>query len=321
MYRFLKKTVVGLKVVLIGVLFVVLLWAGEGQGGEIGKEGSTEPFAPIMGFSSNAYTEVDRNDAKVATKILGDILVRKQQKSNSNNLGDVLIYETLSELERDINAKKIDVAVMVSNEFLELRGRITLDPIVVSSREKTVYEELLLLVRKDSGVKELKDLRKRLLLLTRTQYGFIYHRWLETLLMKEGFHDIQNFFSEIKETRKPSQALMPVFFKQADACVVSRHYFEVNSELNPQIQKELIPISISQGYAGGVIAFRKDYNEEHKKSMKEILTTLHTDSHGKQMLLLFQMNKLVPFKPEYLNSMEALVKEHKDLKMKIAKAK
>ena len=71
--------------------------------------------------------------------------------------------------------------------------------------------------------------------------------------MKEDCHDM----ARIKEAQKPSQALMPVFFRQADACVASRHYFEVNSELNPQIQRELMSISNSPGLAGGSRRFQK----------------------------------------------------------------
>jgi ABC-type phosphate/phosphonate transport system substrate-binding protein len=301
----------------MGLLLVTLLWTGVGYGIDTVKDTMDELFAPNVGFSSSVFGSVDKSDAKVATKILGDLLVKKYKGQSFTNKGEPFIYEHVSELENAVKVKKVDLIVVVSNEFLEIRNPLLIEPIMVSSREKTVYEELLLLVRGDSGIKNVKGLRSKTILVPKLQFGPVYLGWLETVLMKEDCYDM----ARIKEVQKPSQALLPVFFNQADACVASRHYFDVNSELNPQIQMELIPISISQGFAGGVIAFRKDYNERHKEVIKDILTSLHTDPHGKQMLLLFQMNKLAPFKLEYLNGMEALFKEHKDLKMRMAKAK
>jgi hypothetical protein len=314
-WKVLDKQAQRLSVTFMGVLFVTLLWTGVGYGIDTKKDISDELFMPNVGFSSSAFTEVDKNDAKVTTKLLGDMIVRRYQGQSFKNQGETFIYENLSELENDVKAKKLDVVVVVSNEFLEIRNRLPIEPIMVSSREKSVYEELFLFVRGDSGIKKVKDLRGRPIMVAKTQYGRVYLTWLETLLMQEGCYDI----SGIRETRKPSQALMPVFFRQADACVVSRHYFEVNSELNPQILRELLSISNSPGLAGGVIAFRKDYNERHKEIMKNILASLHADAPGRQILLLFQMAKLVPFRPEYLNSMEALFKEHRDLKVRMMK--
>jgi ABC-type phosphate/phosphonate transport system substrate-binding protein len=304
-----------LSVTFMGVLFVTLLWTGVGYGVDAKRDTSDELFMPNVGFSSSAFTEVDKNDAKATTKLLGDMMVRKYQGQSFKNPGETFIYEHLSELENDLKAKKVDMVVLVADEFLEIRNRLPIEPIMVSSREKSVYEELFLLVRGDSGIKKGKDLRSKSIMVTKTQFGRVHLTWLETLLMKEGCYDI----SGIRETRKPSQAFMPVFFRQADACVVSRHYFEINSELNPQIERELMSISNSPGFAGGVIAFRKDYNERHKEIMKNILASLHADAHGRQMLLLFQIAKLVPFRPEYLNSTEALFKEHRDLKVRMVK--
>jgi len=310
-----KKQSKRLSITFMGVFFVTLLWIGVGYGVDTKKNTSDEPFMPNVGFSASTFTEVDKHDAKVATKLLADMIVRKYQGQSFKNQGEPFIYENLSELENDIKAKKLDVFVVVANEFLEIRNRLPIEPVAMSSREKTVYEELLLLVRGDSGNKKVKDLGNKSIMVATTQGGRVYLTWLETLMMREGCYDI----SRIKETRRQFQALMPVFFRQADACVVSRHYFEVNCELNPQIQKELVAISNSPGFAGGVIAFRKDYNERHKEIMKNILASLHADAQGRQMLLLFQMAKVVPFKPEYLNGMEALFKEYRDLKVRMTK--
>ena len=150
-----------LSVTFMGVLFVTLLWTGVGYGIDTVKDTTDELFTPNVGFSSSVFGSVDKSDAKVATKLLGDILVKKYKGQSFKNKGETFIYEHLSELENDIKAKKVDLIVVVSNEFLEIRNRLPIEPIMVSSREKTVYEELFLLVRGDSGIKKVKDLRSK----------------------------------------------------------------------------------------------------------------------------------------------------------------
>jgi ABC-type phosphate/phosphonate transport system substrate-binding protein len=102
---------------------------------------------------------------------------------------------------------------------------------------------------------------------------------------------------------------------------LNRHAFDLLAELNPQLRTELMPIARSPGIAGGILSLRRDYNEQLRETLKDILCTLHQDPEGKQLLMLFKVDQLVPFKPEYLNTVEALLKEHRDLKLRMAKVK
>jgi len=274
---------------------------------------SDETFAPVIGYSFRVFVDVDMDDARVVTKLWSDMVVKKR-----GGKAETKIYYDLSEMERDLKAKKVDLVILISNEFVELRSRAPLDPLMVSSRDNTLYEELLLLVRKDSGIKTLQDLKNRVFILQKGQYAVVHITWIEMLLMREGIHDVRTFFASIKEATRYSQALMPVFFRQADACIVTRHNFDVMSELNPQLRAELMVLASSPSVVGGVIAVRKDYSARHKETIRDLLESLHTDPQGKQLLTLFRMNKLVPYKPEYITTMEALLREHSDLRTRIA---
>jgi len=80
--------------------------------------------------------------------------------------------------------------------------------------------------------------------------------------------------------------------------------------VNPQIGRELKVIARIKGLAGGVLAIRRDLPEERKQRVRQALLTLHEDQEGKQMFVLFQLSRLVPFPPEYLKATEALLDEH-----------
>ncbi|HWR89397.1 MAG TPA: PhnD/SsuA/transferrin family substrate-binding protein [Dissulfurispiraceae bacterium] len=281
-----------------------------------GADAQDPSFSIMIGYMATVFVDVDMDDAKVVTKLWSDMVVRKKR-----GRAETKVYQDLPELERDLKAGKVDMAIMVSNDFVELRNRVPIEPIMVSSREKEFYEELYLLVRKDSGIKSVKDLRNKTFILQKGQYAVVHKIWLETLLMNEGGHDARQFFSSVKDARKPSQAVMPVFFRQADACIITRNGFDVMAEMNPQLRNELLVLARSPKIASGVIALRKDFREDRKETVRELLSTLHEDTQGKQLLTLFRMSKLVPFRQEYMTGMEAFLREHRDLKVRVAKGK
>jgi phosphonate transport system substrate-binding protein len=138
--------------------------------------------------------------------------------------------------------------------------------------------------------------------------------WFTTLLLKRGLPESDNFFSDIKKVEKISQAVLPVFFMQADACIVRRAGFQTMVEMNPQVNKNLIVLQKSPVFQESLFCVRKDYDDKSKKIILDVVETLHLDPKGSQMLLLFRKNRVLPFKPEYIESVEALVKEYNELK-------
>jgi len=45
--------------------------------------------------------------------------------------------------------------------------------------------------------------------------------------------------------------------------------------------------------------------------MLEILQDMHNDPKGKQLLTLFRINRLVPFRTEHLAAAEKVIREHR----------
>ena len=150
-----------------------------------------------------------------------------------------------------------------------------------------------------------------------SQFGNVYSTWIETLIMKDGQGNTDGFFSSMIEVRSSSQAIMSVFFRKTDGCIVPRQAFDITTELNPQIARELKTISRIDRLAGGIIAFRQDLPEDRKQKIRQALMTLHEDQEGRQMFVLFQLDRLTPFRPEYLKGTETLYAEHKRIKSRM----
>jgi len=85
---------------------------------------------------------------------------------------------------------------------------------------------------------------------------------MDVLLWRSGLDAGETFFEEIQEVSKVSQAVLPVFFDQADACIAPMDAFRTMAELNPQLEEELWVIDTSPGFCQAVVCARRDVYDE-----------------------------------------------------------
>jgi ABC-type phosphate/phosphonate transport system substrate-binding protein len=260
-----------------------------------------------IGFTGSVFQDVSNTDIKAAVSVL----IQKVAWQHFGK-GESRFYENLSEMAMDLKNRKIEVFATPVEEFMELRKQSPIVPILVSTYDNGTGTDLLLLVRKDSGIRSIRDLRgKTIVMPMRNPRCLDMHTaWLETLVMEEGSKGIATFFSSVKETRTAAKAVMPVFFRQADACIVTRQVFDLTAELNPQISRELTIISRKEKLSQGIIAIDRRLSEETREKIRQAFLTLHQTPEGQQLLMLFKVRKLVPFVPDYMKGTEALYAEH-----------
>ena len=95
--------------------------------------GSELPITPnreasvVVGYSSKVFSDVDIKDAQAATKVWTDMLVRKTGGSFSKS--EAIIFNDLTAPDNLLKAKMIDIVVLFSTEFVEMRTRAPLVPI------------------------------------------------------------------------------------------------------------------------------------------------------------------------------------------------
>jgi hypothetical protein len=87
--------------------------------------------------------------------------------------------------------------------------------------------------------------------------------------------------------------------------------------LNPQLGRELTILVESPNFVKAIIGInKKQRTEEYRKLIEESLAELHQEPNGQQLLSIFRLEKLVPFKTEHLSSIKELLQEHHQLKQK-----
>ena len=275
-----------------------------------------EDFHFSLGYTGSAYLETTNKDIKAAVSVLIQKIAWK-----SFGKSEAQYYDNISEMSAALKSGKIQVMCGSPEEFMKLRALSPLDPILITSSGSGYETELLLLVRKDSGIRSLLDLKNKSIVMParNTSVDNMFQVWIETLLMRAGYSRIETFFSSLKENRSTSRGIMTVFFQQADACVVTRQLFNLASELNPQIGRELVPIARINKLTQGIISINRGLPDNLRERIKQSFLDVTESPEGKQLLILFQISKMIPFRPEYLAATEALFTEHQQLKTKFAR--
>jgi phosphonate transport system substrate-binding protein len=262
----------------------------------------------VVGYSSQVFYNVDPRDAIGLSKVW---LHLADSKLNNTRESNVVFYKDLYEIEKAQANAEVDILVLLPEEFISLRDRSQLLSVLSTDYGRHFYDELLLLVREDSGITRIGQLRGKHLRLESGQKGTTPMQWLDSYLGARSLPEAQQFFGSISAYPKVSQVIMPVFFGKADACLASRSSFETMAELNPQLGRQLRILERSPGFATGVIAVRKDILNPARDALVEILKDMHLDPKGRQLLTLFRINRLVSYKPEHLLSVEKVVRENR----------
>jgi len=293
----------------IAFLFLFLLCCGQVRAEDAGQKGNIDRGkALVVAFTPQAFFNVDPRDGIGAARVWIRQADRKLEYSSETK---VVYYTTQLEVESALERNEVDILLMIADEFINLRDAFNLTPALSTDYGKRFYDELLLLVREDSGITGVGQLRGKNLRIEGGQKGTIPMRWLNAMLQAKTSSSAREFFGNINEFPKANQIIMPVFFGQADACIASLTSFETMAELNPQISRRLRILEKSPGFVTGIVAIRKDVRNQRRDAMIDALRDMDGDPKGKQVLTIFRLNRLVNFKTEHLASVEKLFKTHR----------
>jgi ABC-type phosphate/phosphonate transport system substrate-binding protein len=265
-----------------------------------------------VGFPKYFLFDADIKDAQVAMEIWANELSEINQlplKSRS------IIINDLPSLVKALKNKQIDVIGLASVDYLKIKDEVDLIPALGTILGDKHGEEYVLITRIDKASKSLKELSEGKLVFQRDRFvGNVPLMWLDTFLIKQGLPVSERFFADIKTVNKVSQAVLPVFFKQLDACLVTKRGFDTMVELNPQLGEQLKVISTSPLFVLGLVVFRKDFNEEYRKKIIDTALGFKKLPSGKQILTLFRVDDFFPFQNSDLNTLLELLEEHKHLR-------
>lgn len=257
----------------------------------------------VVAYSRKAFPDLDAKDVAAAMQLYMNELGKQAGGSAGG-----YVYDTMSGLIRDIQAGKVDLIALSSVAYLRIRDSVDVELALghVKGGKKTV--KYLVVVNTRSPLNSVADLKgRRVNVLKGDDIGPMY---LNFLLLKHKLPDIKKCFSSVEEKNKPSQLVLPVFFGQADACIITDVALKNMTEMNPQIGKATRVLASSEELAESISVLRRAVKEDVKQKAMDVGTTLNKTPRGRQVLMLFKIEGLSPIKEADLAGIKRLLSEH-----------
>lgn len=256
------------------------------------------------GFISRMFSEVDRGDAKAAIKVWGDI-ISKDMGTNYTN--ETTVFDSVSQVVEFLQNRRGDMVVLAPRQLFEVEEIVPLEPIGVAVMcDKWLIPDLLL-ARADSGINGIADLKGKRLLIDDFGGRGTSRRWLDLELRKAGLPPSQRHCLRVTELYDPGKVVTPVFFKQADACIVRGTSFSVMTELNPQLARSLKIIGSSAPFISGVVAFSRSIGSDKRQALLKTIFRLHAHPKGSQILMLFKIDQVQPYSAGMFDDLKRLL--------------
>ncbi len=256
-----------------------------------------------VGYSGKLLTEVDANDARAATKVW---LKHFMENIGRMEGSETVVLDGVESAVRGVRERRLDLLVLLPTEYLLLRQQIDMVPMLVSMIQGQPGFHLGLLCRIDAAT-ALADLQDGDLLLADGGVGDLPRIWLDSVLCAAGQPTADIYFRQPRTVDRAARAVLPVFFGQAAACIVNLGAYDTMVELNPQLGREMRIVHKSPLLPMTVICARPDAYEDFGRALEQGMGTLHEDPEGQQILNIFGVDRLVPFREEYLDPVRALV--------------
>jgi ABC-type phosphate/phosphonate transport system substrate-binding protein len=268
-----------------GVASLLLLAAGPAA--LRGQEQPPPPQAARLqiGIAPGTWQGLNRNDASAALATWAKAFVRQQK--GTLEVGTEL-FGSKDELNDALHQRRVGAASMLTDQFIALESEFHPDAVFVTTRNQTFTEQYVLLVRRNSGIADCAGLRGRTLVMQSNSRMCLAWPWLETLLARRSLPKAETVFQAVTKIESPSKAVLQVYFRQADAAIVTAEALAVASELNPQLRRELLVLDSSPEVVPAVFFLLPGLDAATKEQVEDAIFRWPETSAGRQALMVFQ---------------------------------
>jgi hypothetical protein len=273
-----------------------------------------------VAFTQSSFANVNQTDAMAAFKAF---TMRMGRLRGYNIKLNVYILDKASDLSAVSKRGNMDLLIVDAWDYLSHAPFKNTSLEFATIEQGQVLEPYLVLAKAESSINSIKDLKGKHVLVLKSSNASNGHHWFRTELLKMGFADPNRFVKRLEIKSKLSRAVLPVFFSQADACIVDQAGFKIMVEMNPQIGKELQIIAQSPHFVDTLCCLRSQgwLKPYHRGDMSDALAKIADDPAGQQILNLFKFNGLTPFKEKYLDTIRILRQQHDTLMHKLSPGK
>ncbi len=190
-------------------------------------------------------------------------------------------------------ASKMDGAFFGSFTYTLAHARLGVEPLArpeTADGRSTYYG--LLFVRKDSGIKDAKDMRGKTFAFVdkATTAGYL----LPLAYFKtHGIADYKTYFKETYFAGTHENAIHDVLNKLADVGAAKNTIYYHLSNIESRVRNELVVLARSPDVPENGLAVRPDLDPSIKSRLKDSLTSMHDDHDGMEVLKAFGAKRFI----------------------------
>lgn len=248
-----------------------------------------DPSRFRMIVSASEVADVNVNDARAAMQTWCGLI---EKQTGIRFEFDWPFLVSTDELVRRIKKGSVDGFGLTTREYLQVSAYTDPHTLVVDETCRAGGEEYVILVPQESSFRSITELRDRSLMVFNAPKAYLAPIWLESLLANSHLGSSEQFFGRITANGKLARAVLPVYFHQADACLVTKRGFRTMCELNPQLAVKLRVLAVSPKLIPEMMAFHKDCLPARKQRMVNALLNLHRTPIGQQIMTLFDSQSM-----------------------------
>ena len=264
-------------------------------------------FRVSMGFSARILGRSNRADVAAAMKAWL-LTAARERKVEADP--EIQVFDSLEDLVQAAQQERIDVVGVGMDELLVLEKKVPLAGMFANKVKNRITDQFVLLVRRDRELRGLADLRGLSSAMLDSSRSLLAPLWLDTELMRRHLPAGARFFGKVNVAAKPALAVMPLFFKQVDAALMTQAGFETACELNPQLGRDIEALVTSPELVSAIGAYRANADPASANFYRHEAPRLSETPGGKLVLNLFQTDGIVEVKEADLRDTRALLAEH-----------
>jgi len=236
--------------------------------------------------STKNLDKIDRDDFRIAMELLIKNITNHDEFYSATVDYDDDIEHSIE----DFNSRKHDVMQINTLEFLHYFKSIQKNSSqcwTLSKVPKKRLRDFYLLVRKDSDINSFSDLIGKHIALT--ELDNMQELYLKHLMLQKNKKTATECFSSFIYNKKGSTSILNLFFKKVDVAVVSQRSYNLATELNPQLKRQLKVLHHSKEiFPATSVTLVTNKHEALEKVYMKYAKELTSDEFGKELMNLFQ---------------------------------
>jgi phosphonate transport system substrate-binding protein len=259
----------------------------------------------------NTLHGVNIDDARVALEM------NLNRQSSPGMLRVVPKLEIISDVTAAadrIRQKQLYGLNLTGIDYILLREMVSTEPLYVASAlTDSPVESYIVLTQKEIDWNKISAMPQRRLMVEHYDQWDIGRIWLETELNRMQLPKSETFFTAIQAADKPTRLVLPVFFGQAEACLVTQSAYQTMVELNPQLGQKLRVLVRSPGVIKSLFCVVHDLDPKFVAETKKRLHSMHLTEDGQQLTMIFRLKRFFPFRPEDLEATERILNRYRTI--------